>query len=76
MRGHYIHLNALLEQCRVGAHGERDITVTKLYNITKYIKYTRLNRLSRAGHVMRMENSRTGKKVLDTRPEVTWETHM
>jgi hypothetical protein len=40
----------------------------KLFNEPDIIKYIKINRLSWAGHIIRMENNRTVKKVFDTRP--------
>jgi hypothetical protein len=43
----------------------------KLFNEPDIIKYIKINRLSWAGHIIRMENNRTVKKVFNTRPEGT-----
>jgi hypothetical protein len=40
----------------------------KLFNEPDIVKYIKINRLSWAGHVIRMDNNRTVKKVLDTKP--------
>jgi hypothetical protein len=40
----------------------------KLFNETDIVKYIKINRLGWAGHVIRMDNNRTVKKVLDTKP--------
>jgi hypothetical protein len=43
----------------------------KLFNEPDNTKYIKVNGLSWAGHIIRMENSRTVKKVFDIRPEGT-----
>jgi hypothetical protein len=40
----------------------------KLFNEPDIVKYIKINRLGWAGHVIRMDNNRTVKKVLDTKP--------
>jgi hypothetical protein len=45
----------------------------KLFNEPDVIKYIKIIRLSLAGHIVRMENSRAVKKVFYTRPEGTRE---
>jgi hypothetical protein len=54
----------------------------KLFNEPDITKYIKINRPSWAGHIICMENSRTVKKVFDTRlegsrkigrPELRWE---
>jgi hypothetical protein len=39
-----------------------------LFNEPDIVKYIKINRLGWAGHVIRMDNNRTVKKVLDTKP--------
>jgi hypothetical protein len=39
-----------------------------LFNEPDIVKYIKINRLGWAGHVIRMDNNRTDKKVLDTKP--------
>jgi hypothetical protein len=46
----------------------------KIFNEPDIIKHIHINRLSWAGHIIRMENSGTVKKVFDTRPERTRKT--
>jgi hypothetical protein len=55
-----------LKQCRIRVNEEKDITM----NEPDVTKYTKLKRLSWAGHVVRVENIGT-VKVFDTRPEGT-----
>jgi hypothetical protein len=43
----------------------------KLFNEPDIIKQIKVNRLSLAGYIIHMENSRAVKKVFDTRPEGT-----
>jgi hypothetical protein len=43
----------------------------KLFNEPDIIKHIKINRLSWTGHIIRIENSRTVKKVFDIRPEGT-----
>jgi hypothetical protein len=64
--------DAFSEQYRIRVQGGRDITMNCVFNEPDIIKHTRIkiNKLSWAGHI-RMENSRTVKKVFDTRPEGT-----
>jgi len=40
----------------------------KLFNEPDIVKYIKINRLGWAGHVIRMDNNRTVKKVFDTKP--------
>jgi hypothetical protein len=40
----------------------------KLFNEPDIVKYIKINRLGWAGHVIRMDNNRTVKKVLETKP--------
>jgi hypothetical protein len=40
----------------------------KLFNEPDIVKYIKINKLGWAGHVIRMDNNRTVKKVLDTKP--------
>jgi hypothetical protein len=58
----------LLEQCRRKRY---NYELYKLFNEPDIIKHIKINRLSWVGHIIRMENSRTVKKVFDTRPEGT-----
>jgi hypothetical protein len=46
----------------------------KLFNESDIVKYIKINRLGWAGHVIRMDNNRTVKKVLDTKPIGTRKT--
>jgi hypothetical protein len=46
----------------------------KLFNEPNILKYININRLSWAGRTICLENSRTVKKVIDTRPEGTRKT--
>jgi hypothetical protein len=39
-----------------------------LFNEPDIVKYIKINRLGWAGHVIRMENNRTVKKVFNTKP--------
>jgi hypothetical protein len=53
---------------------EEEITMNcmyKLCNEPDMTKYLKINRLRRAGHIVRMENSRSVKKAFDARPEGT-----
>jgi hypothetical protein len=40
----------------------------ELFNEPDIVKYIKINRLGWAGHTIRMDNNRTVKKVLDTKP--------
>jgi hypothetical protein len=40
----------------------------ELFNEPDIVKYIKINRLGWAGHVMRMDNNRTVKKVFNTKP--------
>jgi hypothetical protein len=57
-----------LEQCRRERH---DHELYKLFNEPYITKYVKINRLSWAGHIILMENSRIVKKVFSIRPEGT-----
>jgi hypothetical protein len=52
-------------------HSHELYTLFNEPDITKYIK---INRLSWAGHIVRMGNSRTVRKVSDSRHELTRKT--
>jgi hypothetical protein len=41
----------------------------KLYNELDLAKYNNINRMKCAGHVVRMHNNRTAKRISDTKPE-------
>jgi hypothetical protein len=43
----------------------------ELLNEADIFKYIKVNRLGWAGHVMRKDSNRSGKKVFNTRPEET-----
>jgi hypothetical protein len=44
----------------------------ELFNDPDIVKYIETNRLDWAGHVIRMDNNRTVKKVLNTKPIGIW----
>jgi hypothetical protein len=57
----------------------------ELFNEPGIVKYIKIKRLGRAGHVIRMDNNRTVKKVFNTkpigirkigRPKLRWENNV
>jgi hypothetical protein len=64
--------DAFFVQCRIRVRGGRNNhELCKLCNEPDMTKYIKINRLRRAGHIVRMENSRSVKKAFDARPEGT-----
>jgi hypothetical protein len=50
-----------------------EVELYQLFNEPDITKHIEINRLSRAGHIIRTENSRTDKQVFNTGPEGTRE---
>jgi hypothetical protein len=48
--------------------GKNRYELYKLFNEPDIVKYIKINRLGWAGHVIRMDNNRTVKKVFNTKP--------
>jgi hypothetical protein len=61
--------DAFLEHCRKMVCGGKDATMKhELLSEPDIVKYIKINRLGWAGHVTRMDNNRTVKKVFNTKP--------